>query len=196
MESKHSDRLLPLNLNLILVIFSLPNTTYSFMDLHPEITLWLSVFKLAKTTSIQKGSLKNEKIEHENIYQLANACSISRLIPAVWSHMLYVWVWESWWILFTLEKSEMLGSPILKLTGPFGSNHHVSWKKPLCHGARDARTLPASIFYFKAGNWCQFDCTYVKSFSWQAHRCLVQKDCSEINNCLFISSDTLTGPKV
>lgn len=128
MESKHSDRLLPLNLNLTLVIFLLSNTTYSFMDLHPEITLWLSVFKLAKTTSIQKGSQKNEKIEHENIYQLANACSISRLIPGVWSHVLYMWVCESWWILFTLEKSEMLGSPILKLTGPFGSNHQM------CHG--------------------------------------------------------------
>lgn len=94
MESKHSDRFLPLNLNLILVIFSLPNTTYSFMDLHPEITLWLSVFKLAKTTSIQKGSLKNEKIEHENIYQLANACSISRLIPAVITHSVRVGVGE------------------------------------------------------------------------------------------------------
>lgn len=36
--------------------------------------------------------------------------------------------WESWWILFTLEESEMPGSPLLKLTGPFGSNHQM------CHG--------------------------------------------------------------
>lgn len=108
--------------------FLLPNTTYYFMDLFPEITLWLSIFKLAKTTSIQTGSLKNEKIEHENIYQLANACSISRLIPGLWSHILCARVWESRWILFTLEKSEMLGSPVLKLTGPFGSNHQT------CHG--------------------------------------------------------------
>lgn len=43
-----------------------------------------------------------------------------------------VWVWVcvgvSRWILFTLEESEMPGSAILKLTGPFGSNHQM------CHG--------------------------------------------------------------
>ncbi len=98
----------------------------------PEITLWLSIYKLTKTTSIQSASLKSEKIEHENIYQPADACSISRLIPGAWSHILYVCVcvcvWESRWILFTLEESEMPGSPILKLTGPFGSNHQM------CHG--------------------------------------------------------------
>lgn len=30
--------------------------------------------------------------------------------------------------LFTLEESEMQGSPLLELTGPFGSNHQM------CHG--------------------------------------------------------------
>lgn len=94
------------------------------MDLLLEITLWLSMFKLARATWIQIQI----QIEHENIYQLVDACSISGLIPGVWSHILYAWVWESRWILFTLEKSKMLGSPILKLTAPFGSNHQI------CHG--------------------------------------------------------------
>lgn len=37
-------------------------------------------------------------------------------------------VGEAGRFLFTLEESEMQGSSILKLTGPFGSNHQM------CHG--------------------------------------------------------------
>ena len=46
----------------------------------------------------------------------------------VCDHMFCMCVWESQRILFTLEESEMPDSPILKLTGPFGSNHQT------CHG--------------------------------------------------------------
>lgn len=91
-----------------------------------------------------------------------NACSISRAIPGVWSRSLCAWVWESRWTLFTLEESEKLGSPILKPTGPFGSNRQMCHgKKAPCHTARDAKPLPASIFSFKTGNWCQCDRAYV-----------------------------------
>lgn len=89
-----------------------------------------------------------------------NACSISRAFPGVWSHLLCAWVWESRWTLFTLEKSEKLGSPILKLTGPFGSNHQM------CHGKKSTlQGTPSGCqhqyFTFKAGNWCQCDWVYV-----------------------------------
>lgn len=91
-----------------------------------------------------------------------NACFISRAVPGVWSHLLSAWVWESRWTLFTIEESEKLGSPILKLTGPFGSNHQMCHgKNAPCHTARDSKPLPASIFSFKVGNWCQCDRVYV-----------------------------------
>lgn len=43
-------------------------------------------------------------------------------------HTFCVCMWESHWMLFTLEESEIQGLPILKLTGPFRSNHQM------CHG--------------------------------------------------------------
>lgn len=70
------------------------------------------------------------RLNVKTLISSGNACSISRAFPGVWSHLLCAWVWESRWTLFTLEKSEKLGSPILKLTGPFGSNHQM------CHGKK------------------------------------------------------------
>lgn len=67
-----------------------------------------------------------------------------------------VCVWESWWILFIVEQSETPGSPILKLTGPFGSNHQM------CHGKTAmswhmGRQDPASINIFPQGwQWMSF----------------------------------------
>lgn len=163
MKSKHSDKLLILGLNLTPVIFWPPADAHYFLDLFPAITLRLSIIKLRKTTSVHNGSRRNGKIERENIYQLGEClfylkshswCVITLAVCA--------WVWESRWTLFTLEESEKPGSPILKLTGPFGSNHQMCHgKRAPCHTARDAKPLPASIFSFKASNWCQCDRAYV-----------------------------------
>lgn len=130
-----------------------------------------------------------------------NACSISRAVPGVWSHLLRAWVWESRWTLFTLEESEKPGSPILKLTGPFGSNHQMCHgKKAPCHTARDAKPLPASIFSFKAGNWCQCDRAYVHQTFFPNNSTGVSlrgaAEWQKMNDYLFISSDTLRRAKV
>lgn len=38
------------------------------------------------------------------------------------------------------------GLHVLRLTGPFGSDHRCVMEKPLCHGGRDLRTWPPSVF--------------------------------------------------
>lgn len=104
-------------------------------------------------------------------------------------------------LLFTLEESEKPGSPILKLTGPFGSNNQMCHgKKAPCHTARDAKPLPASIFSFKAGNWCQCDWvfTYINFFPDNSTGVspLGAAEWQKMNDNLFISSDTLRRAKV
>lgn len=53
-----------------------------------------------------------------------------------------------------LRESGTLGSPILKVTGPFGTNHQMCHgkKKAQCRTAKDAKALPASMFSFEASN--------------------------------------------
>lgn len=130
-----------------------------------------------------------------------NACPISRAIPGVWSHLLCAWVWESRWTLFTLEQSEKLGSPILKLTGPFGSNHQM------CHGKKSTvshcmgcqATASINIFFqgwqlmsmwlgLRTSNFFPDISTGVSPLGaaeWQ-----------KMNDYLFISSDTIRWAKV
>lgn len=50
--------------------------------------------------------------------------------------------------MFTLEESEMPGSPILELTGPFGSNHQTCHGKTVmswCMGRQDFASI--NIFF-------------------------------------------------
>lgn len=74
----------------------------------------------------------------------------------VCDHTFCVCMWESRWMLFTLEESEMQGLPILKLTAPFGSNHQM------CHGKtatswHKGRQDFASINIFLQGwRWMSF----------------------------------------
>lgn len=154
----------------------------------------LSICKLTKTTSIQTGSLKSETIEHENIYQLANACSISRLIPGVWLHILYMCVWESRWILFTLEESEMPGSPILKLTGPFGSNHQMCHGKTAMSWCKGRQDFASTNIFLRGWQWMSFWPHLCTSSS--SRQVVFLKDCKEMNNCLSLFPLThLQDPK-
>ena len=94
----------------------------------PKITWWLSIYKLTKTTSIQTASLTSEKIEHENIDQLATACFISRLIPAVWSHVIYACVGEPVDFVYFRGKRNA-GVIYIKTDRPiWKQSSNVSWK--------------------------------------------------------------------
>lgn len=97
-------------------------------------------------------------------------------------------VWESQWILFTLEESEMPGSPVLKLTGPFGSNHQMCHGKTAtswCKGRQDV----ASINIFLQGwQWLSFWlglCTCVKFLS-TSLQVIILRVCNKKNNCLSL----------
>lgn len=100
-----------------------------------------------------------------------------------------VCVWESLWILFTLEESEMPGSPVLKLTGPFGSNHQMCHGKTAtswCKGRQDV----ASINIFLQGwQWLSFWlglCTCVKFLS-TSLQVIISRACNTKNKNEFPS---------
>lgn len=129
------------------------------MDVHPVSWNNIGVFNLQSyKNNINSNRLTQEWEDWTWKHISAREC-LFYLRTHSWcviTHSVCVCVWESRWILFTLEESEMPGSPILKLTGPFGSNHQMCHGKTamsLCKGRQDF----ASINIFLQGwRWMSF----------------------------------------
>lgn len=112
-----------------------------------------ATFSVQTQKWVQAVSFPAETIEHKNTYQPENACSISRAIAGVRSHIV--------WILFTWSKVKRL-SQVDRIWQPhLEAIIKCVTEKPLRHVAGDLNRLPASIFSLKTGTACLFNGSYV-----------------------------------
>lgn len=95
----------------------------------------------------------------KNIYQTRNACCISNLIAGVCGHTVQCWcVCECVYVGEPGDCVYFRGNwnarvAYIKTDRPiWKQSSNMSWKKLLYHSERDVKSLPASIFSFKAGN--------------------------------------------